>query len=308
MHEESMPPAFYEANALNRMLSCFDKAEAAAGTDAALQKNLRRERDLMMADYRAAVTLKTPGLKGADRELAMKLFRDYAGEQRAKYEDLSKALSQEGLAAGKKEALQKERDTLTAALRQALNRFGCMGVPQDTDLLPALELFVKDPEAARAKYPVKTVKTDAEKIPGGIRLPATAFAGGFGPDLYGWFCPPKTGMAIYAPRSPRPSQMKTEFTLDAAPAGAAVLDIEGQDSQNDLPPPAQIEITLNGKKIHAGDCGFVKRGWSRRQFPIPAGALQKGKNVLEIRNITPETKRLDGWWFFLSEAAIKFEK
>ena len=99
--------------------------------------------------------------------------------------------------------------------------------------------------------------------------------------------------------------MKAEFTLDKVLIGVVILDIEGQDSQNDLPPPAQIEIFLNGKKVYSGDCGFVKRGWSRRKFPVVAGILQKGKNVLMIRNTYMGSKRLDHYWFCLAEAVIK---
>ena len=60
--------------------------------------------------------------------------------------------------------------------------------------------------------------------------------------------------------------------------------------------------------VYEGDCGFVKRGWSRRDFAVPAGVLKAGENALEVRNVYEGTARLDGWWFALSEAKLTFGK
>ena len=163
-----------------------------------------------------------------------------------------------------------------------------------------------------AKHPYRAPPAAvAEPLPGGngVLLPAAIFRDAYGPVFYSWWCKPGRNTAIvYAPRSPRSSVMRASFTLDKAPDGGATLDIEGQDSQNDLMPPARIGIMLNGAAVHEGDCGFVKRGWSRRAFDVPAGVLKAGENAIEVRNVTPGTARLDGWWFALSEAKIVFKQ
>ena len=196
-------------------------------------------------------------------------------------------------------------------MRWLLERFGPMTLPEDAPVAELARLYLEKPEQAVAKHPYRAPPAAvAEPLPGGngVLLPAAIFRDAYGPVFYSWWCKPGRNAAIiYAPRSPRPSVMRASFTLEKAPAGGATLDMEGQDSQNDLLPPAQIRITLNGAVVYEGDCGFVKRGWSRRVFDVPPGALKAGKNTIEVRNVTPGTARLDGWWFALSEAKLTFE-
>ena len=103
--------------------------------------------------------------------------------------------------------------------------------------------------------------------------------------------------------------MTARFDLDDIQGdGAAVLDIWGQDSDH-AGPPADIRIQINGKTIYKGQVSVVKNNWSGQAFPISAGVLKKGANVLEITNIS-DLKSIKNWyerWFMVCNATIKFK-
>lgn len=169
-------------------------------------------------------------------------------------------------------------------------------------------LMLKDRQTAFAVRDATGPTGEATVTASRVTIPAGAFRGGHFAAKYNWFCsPPKDAVAVYAPRSPRPSKAEAKFVLDAAPKDDASMTVEGQDSQNELPPTAQIELAINGVVIHRGDCGFVKQGWSTRTFTIPAGTLRAGENVLTFRNIHDATQRLDGWWCMIAEVVIDTE-
>ncbi|MEX0777404.1 MAG: hypothetical protein WD042_17000 [Phycisphaeraceae bacterium] len=168
--------------------------------------------------------------------------------------------------------------------------------------------FLADRKTAWSVRDAKGPDGEPVATPTGVTIPASAFRGGYFAAKYNWFCSPaKDAVAVYAPRSPRPSKATATFELAAAPAGKTSMTVEGQDSQNDLPPTAQIRLAINDVTIHQGDCGFVKQGWSTRRFEIPANVLRAGGNVLTFENVKQDTKRLDGWWCMISEVFVKVD-
>jgi hypothetical protein len=159
----------------------------------------------------------------------------------------------------------------------------------------------------------KLVKPKGVKTPDGILLPAEDFLyAGFGPEKYGERCPPKTAVGVYVRGNSahRSDFMEVEFELDDVPgAGAATLEIEGQDCDHDVP-PALIRIEINGKKVFEGQATVVKRNWSEQSFEIGAGTLKKGISTLRITNVTPP-ETVARWfhrWFMLANARIRFAK
>ena len=159
-------------------------------------------------------------------------------------------------------------------------------------------------------------RPQAEKIPGGVRMPAETFLfAGFGPAKYrakvkGTMTAVAVG--IYVPGNIKHLSERTEaqFVLDEVPGdGEAVLDILGMDNDHDVP-AAEIRIEVNGRKIFEGPVRIAKWTWSRQEFAVPAGVLRKGKNKLEVINVC-DPKSIANWyerWFMLSEAVVRFKK
>lgn len=170
---------------------------------------------------------------------------------------------------------------------------------KDGEIPPRLLELQKNPVETIRKYRV----TDfTKKLPNGIKLPAMAFSGAVGPMYYEWKCEGKVAAWVRGSMTDV-SVMSAKFRLEKAPEGAAILTIEGQDSDKLWCPPVPIQILLNGNPIFEGPNGFVKHGWSKREFKIPAGLLRKGGNELEIRNLTNSDSRV-AHWFMLSYAEI----
>jgi hypothetical protein len=145
-----------------------------------------------------------------------------------------------------------------------------------------------------------------EKLPDGIKLPAMAFSGAVGPMYYKWKCEGKVAAWVRGSMTDV-SAMSAKFKLDKIPTGNATLTIEGQDSDKMWCPPVPIQIILNGNLIFEGPNGFVKHGWSKREFKIPSGTLRKGSNELEIKNLANTDSRT-AHWFMLSEASITWKQ
>lgn len=156
----------------------------------------------------------------------------------------------------------------------------------------------------------KKEETPPERIEGGLRLGAGSFTGGMGPMRYGWYCEPREAMLIGTEPSPRSHVMGAEFSLEEAPAAGTTLRIEGQNSDKDSPPLAHLSIRVNQEEVFSGPVDCERRGWSWLDFSIEPGILNKGRNTIEIRNMTdgPRVKygRMDHFWFALSEARILF--
>ncbi len=162
---------------------------------------------------------------------------------------------------------------------------------------------------ALMKDPVKTIKEKmvtsfVERVPDGWVISANAFTGGQVWQKYGWLCEPKDA-AIVRGTMTEFSKMQAKFFVDQVPAGEGILEIEGQDSDKSWCAPVPIQIFINEKKIFEGPNGFVKRGWSSRSFPLPAGIMKEGENVIEIRNLA-NSDSLISHWVIIHQVRIRF--
>jgi len=321
---------FYTGGTMPRMVAAFDRALDAVKEDPERTRAIQSELDQVVDSYlfhavsadilaserrcevKDDLALKVGNLSWTlteeDRECARLLVNRRLTQYLQQHAEREKKLAGK-LSDATRKALTGQQAKLASQMRRLLTRMGPMSIPKETDVAELARQYLADPAAAAARFP-KPKATPVEPVvdQNGVLLPAEVFQDGWGPAKYSWFCKPgRMSMGIYTPRSPRPSVMRTTFHLDQAPAKGARMDIEGQDSQNDLRPLAQIRISLNGKKVYEGDCGFVKRGWSRRIFDVEPGVLRAGENKMEIRNIYEGTQRLDGWWFMFSEAELTFK-
>ena len=319
----------FTGGTMPRMVAAFDRALAAVKDDAKRTRAIQTELDQVLDAYllRAmSADVLTSGrtsnvkddldrkvgnltwkLTDEDRKCARLLTTRRLEQYLREHAEFEKKMAGR-LPDATRQRLTGQQAKLIGKMRRLLSRMGPMSIPKEADVVDIARQYLADPAAAAARYPKPQVKPVEPVVDeNGVLLPAEVFRDGWGPAMYSWFCKPgRMSMAAYAPRSPRPSVMRTTFRLGRAPAKGALLDIEAQDSQNDQRPPAQIRITLNGQTIHEGDCGFVKRGWSRRTFDVAPGVLRAGENKMEIRNTYEGTQRLDGWWFMFSEAKLVF--
>jgi hypothetical protein len=305
VHEFFMPPEFYSYEFMVASMLLFGRMRDAAAGDSKLLGKVEAEWRQLLGDYRKAVTLQVKDILPAERELALKLFKEHLAGRLEQDKSLAEKLPGK-LPEGQAERLEKERKDLHAGIRGAINHFAGTAIPGEKDAIEVVNAFLKDPEAVIRQYPAKSQKTEPEKLANGVRLPATAFEGGFGPREYEWFCEPRMTVTAYAGKGPRNPRMWADFVLDAEPAGPAVLKMEGQDADKDLAPKANVRVTINGKTVFEGPCRFVKRGWSWDSLKVEKGLLKQGKNRLELENTTPSA-RLDHYWFMISEAQILFE-
>ncbi len=170
------------------------------------------------------------------------------------------------------------------------------------EALPArLRELMADPAGVIRQHRV----TDfTEPLPSGMRLPAMAFSGACGPTFYQWKCEGRVAAWVRGAMTDV-SEMRARFSLAGAPAGGeAVLAIDGQDSDDLTAAAAPIRITLNGQTVFEGPNGFVKLGWSKREFTFPVRYLKAGENVLTVSNTA--VSDAPSSWFMLSEAVIRW--
>ena len=157
--------------------------------------------------------------------------------------------------------------------------------------------------------PEKTLREERQRysqkpIPGGIQILLDAFCGGVGPQDYSYQCEPRKAVWIYAQDSKHP-EMRAKFYLAEAPQGQAPrLVLEAQD--DDKPGAVRVQITINGKDVHAGPNPFRESGWSEADLVIPDDALRQGENEIRFRSLEPTGKR-DSKWFMVSECRLLFE-
>jgi hypothetical protein len=108
------------------------------------------------------------------------------------------------------------------------------------------------------------------------------------------------------------STMEARFQLLSATASRPVtLEIEGQDSltkwagKRELEWKVEIAIALNGTNIFAGESGFARGAWSKRNFAVEPGLLRSGENRLEIRNVSRHAG-FAGPEFLLASATLTY--
>jgi len=308
MHDTSMPAAYYDSASVARTMELFEAMKAAVKERPDLVARIETEFELWLSSYLNAVSLADERLPAIERECILGFIQKRLTKMLADEADLEQKAVK---ATDEKQKADLERKLAQArkAVRQILGSAAGLTVPREADPVAVAREFLADPRAAQAKYQhhEKPGATAPEKLPNGLRFSASCFSRGHSPFMQSWHCAPKLAMVIYTPKTPRSSRMRAEFEVEQAPAAGAVLKIEGQDSDKDLLPPARIRITVNGREIHKGDCGFIHRGWSWRDFDLAPGILKPGKNVLEIENIG-ESGRMDCYWFGLSEAQILWKQ
>ncbi len=135
------------------------------------------------------------------------------------------------------------------------------------------------------------------------RIPLILFEGGREHMNYNYQCSARTGIAIYG-KLTRENVTSARFKMKTVPATKCFLVLEGQD--DDKPYVTKIRISINGKELFQGANGFMKKGWSQREFQVPTGLLQEGENELSIENLE-EINSTTSYWFMLAGAQIEFK-
>ena len=141
-----------------------------------------------------------------------------------------------------------------------------------------------------------------KEIPGGWQLPLDAFCGGTGPVYYRWMCPGKMMKGVYARKTGK-NVMSARLFLNEAPGMECRVVIEGQSHDKDGAEATRIRIKLNDHILFEGRNRYVKRGWSQETYPVPAGTLRKGQNLLTIENLE-DAAAPHSMWFIVSEVKV----
>ena len=148
----------------------------------------------------------------------------------------------------------------------------------------------RNPKLTAFSQPAAISRQRAEKEAGfnpktDTFIAAVEFLGGAGPAVYGNRCEKRLATWIYGSQSPNP-RMQASFDIDPFPAaGDYDLIISAQD--DDAEKKCRIRIKLNDFPIFEGENPFVRLGWSRHTFRLPAQKLKR-RNILLIENIEPD--------------------
>jgi len=161
---------------------------------------------------------------------------------------------------------------------------------------PDLSAYRKDAgeSQARAKKEVGlSDKTD-------VFLSAYDFLGGCGPKHYATRCEKRLATWVYGRRSSNP-HMEATFRVDPFPPSSDyALIVSAQD--DDAEAKCHIRIWVNETMIFEGENPFVRLGWSRHTFRIPAASLKR-QSRLRIEN-AEDTSRAGGPPFFMLNYAV----
>jgi hypothetical protein len=107
---------------------------------------------------------------------------------------------------------------------------------------------------------------------------------------------------VYARPNGDAATMTAAFSLAKAPEESMFLYLEACD--DDAAGQCDVEISLNGKTLHAGPSGFPNAVWKTRRFPIPSGVLKDGRNELRIANRHQHGDLGMPPWFMVARCAI----
>jgi len=142
---------------------------------------------------------------------------------------------------------------------------------------PALAQFAGNAEQAR-KTATAEVALDPDRD---TFLSAYDFTGGYPARYYANRCEKRLATWIYGAKTVYPA-MTAQFQVDPfPPEGNYELILSGQDDETQK--QCRIRVAVNESTIFEGANGFVRSGWSRRTFAIPAGALKR-HNTLVIQS------------------------
>lgn len=147
-------------------------------------------------------------------------------------------------------------------------------------------------EPVIAKLISEPEKTLGENIPRiqaktvyGYMIPAQGMFGGLSLKS-GWLrAKPAPVKQLYRPSSGFGiAQML--LTLEQKPAQPIVIKINGID--NEKKGVALMRLLVNGKSAYEGKVPWGKEAWSYESFTVPAELWNKGDNIIQFLNITPD--------------------
>jgi serine/threonine protein kinase len=162
-----------------------------------------------------------------------------------------------------------------------------------------------------SEAPEPTETSEPEKPdPVSLSLPGTEWRSGFARSDSSFLGRPWT--AVYGAQSGY-SEALLSFSLDAAPAGEAVLSITGVDDEGGGDSP--ISIAVNGVEIFSGPSPFpnwdgvdTSNGpWTAINFTVPAGLLQEGENEISVTNHSPSATIDSPPYVLLSDTTLTTE-
>ncbi|MDD5676543.1 MAG: beta-N-acetylglucosaminidase domain-containing protein [Kiritimatiellae bacterium] len=133
-------------------------------------------------------------------------------------------------------------------------------------------------------------------------LSAYDFMGGGAAQPYAYHCEKRLATWVHGARSGSPA-MKAPFQIEPFPPERDYqLIVSGQD--DDAEAECGIKIMVNETVIFEGKSGFVREGWSRRTFTIPAAALKR-YNELKIVNLEDSDANKGPPFFMLNYAIVR---
>jgi hypothetical protein len=286
-----MSAAFYDMAFLEDTLARFDRAAALCEAEAPRDEVLAARKSVLGHALALVNPVRLKPMSEEQRRVFALVLREYTRTTVAEHE-----ASQGKKRGGRKSGIDWLNKLLWQTARVRVE------APEDGPLPGIYREIIDDPLAAVEEHRVKGF---VEKLAKGWRVPAMAFEGGAGPGGYAWQCPHRVAAWVYGTLT-HLSAMHAEFRIEGEPpAGPGVLEIEGQDWDNKSAPTTPIQIRVNGRLVFEGPNGFVKQGWSRRRFDLPAGLLKRGENRIEIRNTYVSDARA-AHWFMLSEAKFLY--
>ena len=166
---------------------------------------------------------------------------------------------------------------------------------------PNLALYTKGAEQSQKR--AEKEATFSEKTD--IFLSAFDFAGGAGPAQYANRCEKRLATWIFGRHSPNAS-MEAAFRVEPFPPDSDYqLTVSAQD--DDAEAKCGIRILVNDTKIFEGANPFVRFGWSRQTYRIPAAALSS-QNRLRIENVEDTGETGAPPYFMLNYAVVRKHK
>jgi len=130
------------------------------------------------------------------------------------------------------------------------------------------------------------------------------FLGGLGPRAYSSKCPKRVALWMYGAES-NLNTARMRFPINPFPA-ASDYDFTLCAQDDDLEKPCGLRVSLNGKVLFEGDSPFVRYGWSRHTFKLPAAGL-KAENQLLVE-VTSPGFRGQPPWFMINYAVVRPSK
>ena len=157
--------------------------------------------------------------------------------------------------------------------------------------LPEVQALAKDPVRALKELPAG----GQTSTNGGYRVTAAGMTGGQWfqnrRDLPGW-----PGARTVRRPATGHDTLSAVFELKPSETGAARLVVCAHGNYrraDDNVEPIRVELAVNDRTIYVGATPFSAEGMRERAFAIPAGVLRPGRNLVRLRNTTPNETGAD---------------